>query len=134
MSWNDGITKEIGDFLNGVANALEGVRKIAEGVIDSEAMALKERILERVHSPTGGLRSAFKIERKTDNGPNWHGYTFGFEGNAPNGEPYEKIANIQNYGWKHRAGTQFVSNAIRKLKGMDGRIEARIEAELSKRT
>lgn len=134
MAWNDGITQEMADFLDGVSRAASGVRKIAEGVIDGEVQSFSERVTARVPVATGGLRNSFKVERDTSRGRNWYGYDASFEGNAPNGEPYEKIANILNYGTPHMAGTQFVSNAVRKLKGMDDRIEARIETELSQRT
>ena len=134
MAWNDGITEEMAGFLEDVSRAANGARKIAEGVIDSEAQSFSERVTERVPVATGGLRDSFKVERDTSRGRNWYGYDASFEGNAPNGQPYQKIANVLNYGTPHMAGTLFISNAVRKLKGMDDRIEARIEAELSQRT
>lgn len=134
MAWNDGLSKMMGDFLDSLGDLGTVARETAEGVIDTEAEGFRKNVEPRIPVDTGGLKNSFTFEKQTDAGSDWYGYRAGFDGNTPRGEPYEKIANIQNYGNAHLAGTHFVTKAIKKLKGMDGRIEARIEAELSKRT
>lgn len=139
MAWNDGISKELSDFLAS-ASDINGATKLAfESVIDEEVQGYEKRIQQSAPVKTGGLRASFTVKREFDR-RNWYGYNAEFEGNAPNGEPYEKIANVLNYGRPAGdnggavAGTFFVTKSIRKLKGMDERIEARIAAELAKRT
>ena len=134
MSWNDGITKEMSEYLDGLSDVGTKARKVGEQVIDEEVREFSNRVVPKIPVKTGGLKAAYKETKITDNGKNWYGYEVGFEGNAPNGESYEKIANIQNYGTPRRAGSFFITNAVKKLKGMSDRIEARIEAEISKRT
>ena len=134
MTWNDGISKMMGDFLDSIGDLGTVARKTAEGVIDTEAEGFRKQVEPRIPVDTGGLKESFTLEKCNDSGKDWYGYRAGFDGNTPRGEPYEKIANIQNYGNSRVAGTLFVTKAIKKLKGMDDRIEARIEAEVSKRT
>lgn len=137
--WNDGISKELSDFFKGVDGLDEQAMGAFRGAIDDEVKSYDNRIQSSVPVRTGGLRSSFKVEKETSR-RNWYGYRAEFEGEAPNGEPYQKIANVLNYGKPADdnggaiAGTFFVTKAIRKLQGMDERIEARIEAELIKRT
>lgn len=133
MTWNDGISKMMGDFLDSIGDLGVVARKTAEGVIDTEAEGFRKQVEPRIPVDTGGLKESFTLEKCNDSGKDWYGYRAGFDGNTPRGEPYEKIANIQNYGNSRVAGTHFVTKAIKKLKGMDDRIEARIEAEVSKR-
>lgn len=134
MTWNDGISKMMGDFLDSIGDLGTVARKTAEGVIDTEAEGFRKQVEPRIPVDTGGLKESFTLEKCNDSGKDWYGYRAGFDGNTPRGEPYEKIANIQNYGNSRVAGAHFVTKAIKKLKGMDDRIEARIEAEVSKRT
>lgn len=134
MAWNDGISKVMGDFIDSLGNLGTIARETAEGVIDTEAEGFRKNVEPKIPVDTGGLKNSFNFEKCTDKGEDWYGYRAGFDGNAPRGESYEKIANILNYGTVNIAGTHFVTKAVRKLKGMDERIEARIEAELSKRT
>ena len=87
--------------------------------------------------------SSFNLTR-IDRGKGWYGYEAEFVGVSPEGVPYQKIANMLNYGreagsdanhkWGAISGTHFISVAVKKLKGMDDRIEARIAAKLAKRT
>lgn len=134
MAWNDGITQELSEFLEEVSVAAGRTRSVAEKVIDEEVKAYSERVTPQIPVSTGGLKASFTVKKDTSKGSKWYGYDASFEGNAPNGEPYEKIANIQNYGTPTRAGTFFITKAIKKLKGLSGRIEARIAAELEDKT
>ncbi len=139
MSWNDGISKELSEFLTGTLEIGEATEQAFKSVIDDEVQTYENRIQAGVPIRTGSLKASFTVN-KAQGRRSWYGYSAEFEGNAPNGEPYQKIANILNYGKPaddHSgaiAGTHFISKAIRGLKGMDDRIEARISAEIAKRT
>lgn len=134
MAWNDGITSELSEFIESLGDLGDIAKDAAKSVIDTEVEKFSTNVESKIPVKTGGLKSSFNVSKVTDGGSSFYGYDAAFEGNAPNGEPYQKIANVINYGKENQAGTQFVSKAIRKLKGMDERIEARIETEISKRT
>lgn len=133
MPWNDGISAELSEYLTQVSGKLGKAKEVAQEVIDYESDQFYERVDAKIPIATGGLKASLK-KTKVESKPGWYGYEIDFVGDAPNGEPYRKIANIINYGTPTGSGTFFVSNATRKLKGMTGRIEARIEQELSKIT
>lgn len=133
MAWNDGISEEISSFLDGIADVGAHARQIGEQVIDEEVKNFSERVEPRIPIKTGGLKRSYTVKRDESKGKSYYGYSVTFEGNAPNGEPYEKIANIQNYGTPRHAGSFFITNAVRRLKGMTDRINARIEAEIDKK-
>lgn len=133
MAWNDGITEELSEFLNGISAVGPLARKAAEQVIDTEVKSFTEAVEPRIPEDTGGLKRSYKVTKDTSR-RNWYGYSILFDGYAPNGEPYEKIANIANYGTPYRAGSFFITKAIKRLRGMDDRIEARIAAEIAGKT
>lgn len=138
MAWNDGISKAISQELQNVMDIDVATKDAFMSAIDEEVKVYERSVQDNTPVRTGRLKNSFKITKINSN--KWYGYNAEFEGNAPNGEPYQKIANILNYGRPaddHSgaiAGTHFISKAIRKLKGMDDRIEARIAAEIAKRT
>lgn len=134
MAWNDGISKLMSEAIDEVKDLGEQAVTVAKEVIDTEAKGFNNGVKNKIPVNTGGLKESFKFGRKTDKGDSWYGYEAEFEGNAPNGEPYEKIANILNYGTPTIAGSHFITKEVKKLKGMDNRIEARIEVEITKRT
>ena len=63
---------------------------------------------------------------------NWYGYTVEFEGQDRKGVPYQKIANILNYGTSTIKGTRFINKAIHNLKDMDERIYERFQNKIKK--
>lgn len=139
MSWNDGISKELSEFLTDALEIGEAAEQAFKSVIDEEVQGYESRITKSVPIKTGGLKASFTIKREQGR-RNWYGYSAEFEGEAPNGEPYQKIANVLNYGRPAGenggaiTGTFFISRTIRRLKGLDERIEARIAAEIAKRS
>lgn len=125
------------DLFEEISDAVGDSKEAAKAQIDDEAKDFKSRIIKGIPVKTGGLKGSFTFEKQNKE-KDYYGYSSGFAGESPTGEPYEKIANVLNYGRKERkgtfAGTFFVSKAVRKLKGMDARIAARIDAHLKKRT
>ena len=142
MAWNDGVSKEMSDMFGAVIKGLdEETKQAAREVIDEEAQSFYARVKAATPQKTGGLAASFKLT-KINRGENWYGYSAEFEGTAPNGTPYQKIANVLEYGRPASAedphsavaGRHFVRVAVQKLKGMDARIAARLASILAKRT
>ena len=63
---------------------------------------------------------------------NWYGYSVEFVGQDRKGTPYQKIANILNYGTSFIKGTRFITKAIHNLKNMDERIYERFQIKIRK--
>lgn len=131
----DGISKELDSFFDNIATIGEEAIQATKEVIDEATEQVYNGIRQDVPVKTGGLRDSIKCT-KVDGG-DWYGYDIEFEGNAPNGEPYQKIANILNYGVPASensggvSGRHFVANNIKKLKGLNDKIEARISAKIA---
>ncbi len=132
MAWNDGISKEIGEYFEKIeANIDQAVDAIKEQV-DIEAEDFRKEM--ELTAPRGATLGLLNSLRKTKiiKKRNWYGYSVEFEGYNKKGEPYQKIANILNYGTSSIQGTRFISRAIRKLKGMDERIARKFETKITK--
>ena len=134
----DGISKEF----QKVFSVLESVPGVAveamKEVVDEASETLYAGLENDVPVRTGGLRRSLKKAKASS--PDWYGYKIEFEGNAPNGEPYQKIANVLNYGRGASetsggtAGEHFIEKNVRKLRGLNDKIEARFEAKINKKT
>ena len=140
MSWNDGISKEMSDMFATTLNGLgEEAISAAKEVIDEDAQRFASTVTSKTPVHTGGLAASFKLVL-LNRGQKWYGYSAEFVGTSPDGVPYQKIANILNYGraagdgYGAISGTHFMTVATHRLKGMNGRIEARIASKLAKRT
>ena len=79
--------------------------------------------------PTLGLLNSLRKSKITVR-HNWYGYSIEFEGENRKGVPYQKIANILNYGTSTIKGTRFINKAIRNLKDMDERIYERFQKKI----
>ena len=124
MGWNDGTTKEIADYLESVGNmAGKSIEAIMQQV-DIEAETLKAQLLKTAPRRYGGLVSSL-VKVEVTNRHEWYGYRLEFEGNDVHGVPYQRIANVLNFGSSTIKGTRFISKAIRRLRGMDDRIAKR---------
>ena len=97
--------------------------------VDIEAEIVRAELARNVPRRTGGLARSL-IKAKCTVRKNWYGYRIEFEGDDPKGVPYQKIANILNYGTSNFKGTRFMTKAIRKLRGMDDRIFERFENKI----
>lgn len=147
MAWNDGITKQISEFINDLNELGDIAVEVGHQVIDEEVTAFTQIVSATTPIDKGDLKRALKV-RRLNKGSKWYGYSVSYEGENKDGESYEKIANILNYGraagifttngrrGKYGAitGTFFLTKAIKSLKGLSWKIEARIEGEIAKRT
>ena len=132
MSWNDGINKEMSEYFNSLTEQTEQAVEAIKEQIDIEAEEFRKQLEQT--APKGATLGLLNSLRKTKLvvRRKWYGYSVEFEGYNKKGEPYQKIANILNYGTSTIQGTRFISRAIRKLKGMDERIENRFKTKLNK--
>jgi hypothetical protein len=130
MSWNDGVSKELNDYFESLGKKSEMAVEALQEQIDIEAEEIRKEL--EATAPKGAtfrlLNSPTKIRLTARK--EWYGYSVTFEGKNRHGEPYQKLANILNYGTSHTQvlsiqGTRFISRAIRNLRGMDARIAER---------
>ncbi len=121
----DKIVEEMSTFLFKLENLGIESRKIAEKTIDEATFNYQKDILNSVPVKTGELKESFKVE-KSDRGNNYYGYNAEFKGVNRNGEPYAKIAAIQNTGTARFVGSHFIDKATKKLKGLTQKIEDNI--------
>jgi len=125
MSWNDGVSKELNDYFESLGKKSEMAVEALQEQIDIEAEEIRKEL--EATAPKGatlGLLNSLTKVRLTAR-KEWYGYSVTFEGKNRRGEPYQKLANILNYGTSHIQGTRFISRAIRNLRGMDARIAER---------
>ena len=75
---------------------------------------------------SGGLNKSLKKKKSTRK--NYYGYDIIYEGEDSKGVPYQKIANILNYGTKdgRLAPKYFIARAQRRLRGLDDKINEKI--------
>ena len=76
------------------------------------------------------LRDTIKIEKQEK--PNKYGYKIDYDGYDETGKPYSLIARSINKGALGRVPTRHMDKAIKKLKGMDQRIGARVTETINK--
>ena len=125
--WHDGVSKELFEFMDSIGTTANTATDAIKHQIDIEAEVFREALAKTVPKgkTKGLLKSLTKAQVTTRK--NWYGYEITFAGSDKHGTPYQKIANILNYGSSTIKGTRFISRAIRKLRGMDDRIFERFE-------
>lgn len=129
--YNDGLTKALGAFfeeIGAVGNiAIESLKEQIDIETDNVEKDLQENTPQ---GETGGLKASLK-KTKIEKGGHY-GYHLEYEGNAPNGTPYAKIARILNNGTSKTKPRRFITKAVRKLKGLDDRAAKRFEDKLKR--
>ena len=127
--WNDGISKELNDYLETLIDKSALAEQSVKEQIDIDAEELYKAVEAGSDSKSGRMKGSLKKREITDR-DKWYGWSITFDGNHPDGTPYQKIANIRNYGTSKVKGTRFISRAIRKLKGLDARAAERFENKM----
>lgn len=137
----DGITLQFEKFTKEVLENIgtEATESIKEEV-DKFSNQYENDIRTSIPKKSGDLENSFKM-KKDINSINWYGYNFRFEGVDKNNIPYEKIANVLNYG--RQAGytdkgrryptitpKRFIEKAIRKLKKLNPAIDENFESKM----
>lgn len=149
MAWNDGITKELSDFINEISKsgdvAIETFKDTIDTAVKSYSNNLSNSVAAIHTGGTGGLKNSLTTEPVTDRGSQFYGSRVHFKGENRQGVPYEKIANVLNYGraagvsssgrrYGGIAGSFFISKEVKKLKGLSKRIDDNITNKLAEIT
>jgi HK97 gp10 family phage protein len=116
----DGVTKQLSEYFKQLEQVGDKAIEAIKEQIDIEADSVEKEIRENTPQKTGGLASSF-TKTKIDTGKRY-GYMLEYEGNAPDGTPYAKIANILNSGTSEIKPRRFITKAVRKLRELDMRI------------
>ncbi len=128
--WNDGISKQLADYFEQISEFGDEAIKAIQEQIDIEVEKLFTQL--EATAPRGttlGLLNSLR-KSKVVAKRNWYGYSIEFVGEDRKGTPYQKIANILNYGTSTIKGTRFINKAIHNLKGMDDRIYQRFKNKI----
>jgi len=130
MSWNDGVSKQLADYFESLAEFGDlAIEAIKEQVDIEVAKVLDELERSTPQGQTHGLIRSLKNAKITAR-HEWYGYSVSLDGEDKHGTPYEKIANCLNYGTSTIKPLRFIDKAIRNLKGLDDRAMVRFESKI----
>ena len=133
------VTELFDDFYNNVLGKVGEVSQQAiQEEVDKFSNQFEKDVVASIPNKTGRLLKSFrkvKVPREK-----WYGYDFEFVGINENGVPYEKIANVLNYGrpagFKNNVKfgeitpRKFIYKAVRKLKKLDKAIVENYETKM----
>ena len=117
--YNDGLTKALGGYFERMQKVGDIAVESLKEQIDEETDSVERDLIDNTPQNTGGLKASLK--RTQIQAGNRYGYRLEYEGNAPDGIPYAKIANILNSGTSTIKPRHFITKAVRKLKGLDNK-------------
>jgi hypothetical protein len=124
--YNDGLTESFAEYFTELGKVGDLAIESIKEQIDIEAEGVEKSLIENTPEKTGGLKASLR-KTKIDSKNSRYGYRLEYEGNAPDGTPYAKIANILNHGTSTIKPKRFLTRAVRKLRGLDDRVEKRFE-------
>lgn len=125
---SDGITKQLQDYFESLGKLGDMAIESIKEQIDIETDGVERELVSNTPENTGGLKSSLK--RTQINTAKRYGYRLEYEGNAPDGTPYAKVANILNSGSSTIKPRRFVTKAVKKLKGLDDRTAIRFNRKI----
>jgi hypothetical protein len=114
--YNDGLTQALGGYFEGLQRVGDLAVEAIKEQIDIETEAVKRELADNTPEATGGLKAAL-VKTDAKRGSRY-GYRLEYEGNAPDGTPYAKIASVLNSGSSTIKPRRFITKAVRKLKGL----------------
>ena len=123
--YNDGLTEALGGYFEELQKVGDIAVESLKEQIDIETDRVESDLIDNTPQNTGGLKASLK--RSSISERNRYGYRLEYEGNAPDGIPYAKIANILNHGTSTIKPRRFITKAVKKLKGLDDRAARRFE-------
>lgn len=126
--YSDGLTEVLGAFFEDLQAVGDRAIEALKEQIDEEADNVERELIDNTPEETGGLKGSLK-RTKIQSG-NRYGYRLEYEGNAPNGTPYAKIANVLNNGSSTVKPRRFITKAVKKLKELDDRAARRLEEKV----
>ena len=128
--WNDGVSKQLAEYFEDLAEFGDYAVQAVQEQVDLEVEKLINQLEQTTpRGATLGLLNSLK-KSKIVARYKWYGYSVEFEGQNRTGVPYQKIANILNYGTSSIKGPRFINKAIRNLKDMDDRIYERFKNKI----
>lgn len=128
--WNDGVSKQLAEYFEKLTEFSDYAVQAVQEQVDLEVEKLINQLEQTTpRGATLGLLNSIK-KSKIVARYKWYGYSVEFEGQNRKGVPYQKIANILNYGTSYITGTRFINKAIRNLKDMDDRIYERFKNKI----
>ena len=128
--WNDGVSKQLAEYFEKLTEFSDYAVQAVQEQVDLEVEKLINQLEQTTpRGATLGLLNSIK-KGKIVARYKWYGYSVEFEGENRKGVPYQKIANILNYGTSYITGTRFINKAIRNLKDMDDRIYERFKNKI----
>ena len=126
---NDGLTAALAVYIEKLQTVGDKAVEAIKEQIDIEADDVERELIDNTpEGETGGLRAS--LRRTRIQGGNRYGYRLEYEGGAPDGTPYAKVANILNNGTSNIRPRRFITKAVRKLKGLDDRAAKRFENKI----
>lgn len=126
--YNDGLTEALGSYFEELEKVGDLAIESLKEQIDIETDSVERELMDNTPEVTGGLKASLK--RAQLQGGSRYGYRLEYEGNAPDGTPYGKVANILNSGTSTIKPRRFITKAVRKLKGLDDRAAQRFADKL----
>ncbi|MFA7136727.1 MAG: HK97 gp10 family phage protein [Bacteroidales bacterium] len=103
-----------------------------EEVVTEEANTCFDNIKAGTPVQTGSLRDSLEIERIDDSTGSKYGYKIDYKGYNDRGVAYSYIGRSLNKGTSKIPARKHIDKAVRKLKGMDDRINQRFIEKVDK--
>ena len=122
--YNNGLTQSLGVYFDELKTVGDNAVEAIKQQIDEETDAVESELQNNTPIKTGGLKLSLK--RTKINSKMRYGYRLEYEGDAPDGTPYAKIANVLNNGSSTIKAKRFMTKAVKKLKGLDDRAAKRL--------
>jgi len=127
--YNDGLTEALGAFFEELEKVGDTAIESLKEQIDIEADGVERELTENtLEGKTGGLKASLRRSKIASG--NRYGYRLEYEGDAPDGTPYAKVANILNSGTSTIKPRRFITKAVKRLKGLDDRAAKRFEDKI----
>lgn len=126
--FHDGLTETFYNYFNDLGKVGDKAIASLKEQIDIETDSVERELLANTPEATGGLKRSLK--RTQIKSKRRYGYRLEYEGNAPDGTPYAKIANVLNNGTSTIKPRRYITKAIKKLKGLDERAAQRLSEKL----
>lgn len=124
----DELTKGMEEFIKKTIEPIpEETLRIMKQEIDTAAQDVYDFL--KTTTPVGRSGGLLKsLQKNRSNKREYYGYDIEYVGEDDKGVPYQKIANILNYGTndKRIPAKYFLKRAQRRLKGLDEKINERI--------
>lgn len=112
---------DLENYLNNIGDKIpEAALDAVKEQIDYEADSYYKELQRTTPRRTGALIRSLKLSKIST--PDRYGYKIEYEGERADGSSNEMIANSLDHGTSTIPARHFRTRAIRKLKGLDGRI------------